>query len=173
MNNTVCFSLGLMFFSSFAQSTPWGLPGNAVIASEHGELSICVPQKKSENVKIKSISVSENQPLSGDRLTMWELELEQTGEGMVLKPGGCILYGASPSGYQSTVTAKSLGVGHVYYARVNINVANPTRQSILFYDAVFCVAQKKDDGLVYLQYIYDKDGNEVRHSLCPVLNEVR
>lgn len=174
MNNTMrLLSLGLIIFTSLAQSTPWGLPGNAAIASEHGHLAICVPQKESKNVRINSISVSESQPLSGEKLTMWQLELKQTGEGMVLEPGGCIFYGASPSGYQSTVTAKPLSVGHVYYARVNINVTNPTRQSVLFYDAVFCVVQKHDDGLVYLQYICDQIGKEVRPSLCPVSDEAK
>ncbi len=59
-------------------------------------------------------------------------------------------------------------IRHVYYARVDINVTNPTGQSVLFYDAFFCVVQKHDDGLFYLQYIYDQNGKEVGPSLCPV-----
>jgi len=171
MKNTVRFSLGLIFFSSLAQSTPWGLPGNAVIASEYGRLLICVPQEISEAVGVNSISVSESKPLVGRGLTMWKLELENTGETMLLESGGCIFYGENPSGYRPVVDAKPLSAGGVYYTRINIAVTNPTRQSILFFDAVFCVAKKSNDGPLYLQYIYDQAGKEVRPSLCLVSGE--
>ena len=150
MKNTVPFSLGLMFFFSLAQSTPWRLPGNAVIASEYGRLLICMPQKISENMEINSISVSESQPLNGQHLTMWQLELKKTGKALILVSGGCIFYGASPSGYQSVVAAKPLIVGNVYYTRIDINVAKQTRRSILLYDAVFCVAKKNEGEPEYL-----------------------
>jgi hypothetical protein len=170
---TVRFSLGLMFFSSLAQSTPWGLPGDAVIASENGRLAICIPQEISETVVVNSISVSEIKPLLGKGLTMWQLELKKSWEAMLLESGGCIFYGAIPSGYQPVVDAKPLSIGGVYYTRINISVTNPTRQSILFFDAVFCMAKKNNDGPVYLQYIYDQAGKEVRPSLCWVSGEGR
>ncbi len=90
---------------------------------------------------------------------------------MLLESGGCIFYGVSPAGYQSVVDAKPLSIGSVYYTKININVANPARKSILFFDAVFCVVKKNNDGPVYLQYIYDQAGKEIRPSLCPVSGE--
>lgn len=171
MKSAVRFSIGLMLFSSWAQSAPWGLPGNAVIASEGGRLLICVPQKIFEDVGLASISVTEK-PSSNDRsLTMWQLELKKNAKAITLATGNCIYYGVSFSEYQSAVPAKPLRVGSVYYTRINVKVVGQTRNSILFYDAVFCVAQRNGDEPVYLQYINDQAGNEVRPLLCQASGE--
>jgi hypothetical protein len=147
-----------------AIATPWGLPGEAVIGSENGKLSICVPKKTPKRLSVNSISVSESFLRNGERLTMWDVEMEQDSPVMFLEPGGCISYGVMPSGYKQLVEASPLKVGDTYYARVNINVANATRQSILFYDAVFCVGELQDGTLIYRQYQYERDGRTVKPS---------
>ncbi|MNE94206.1 hypothetical protein D3C80_1921470 [compost metagenome] len=93
---------------------------------------------------------------------MWQMELGAGGTPAVLRSGGCIVFGGKLPGYKQIVAIKSLQVGVVYYARMNVVAANPARQSIMFYDAVFCVGQKIGGGLHYSQYKYERDGKVVK-----------
>lgn len=158
------FSVLFSVFPFAARATPWGLPGTAVIGSSNGQLSICVPEKTLYGVSLDSLFVSERQSDKGASSTMWQIELKENGTPMILKKGDCVFYGAEPSGYLEIVTAKPLRVGGVYYARMDVSVFNPTRQSILFYDVVFCVAKQRDGTLFYPQYKYDQAGRAIKPS---------
>jgi hypothetical protein len=155
------FSAFLGLFTCLAKATPWGLPGNAVTNSSGGQLSICLPEKNLQGVSLDSLFVSESQSRNGASLTMWQIELKKRGAPLMLKQGSCIVYGSELSGYSVKVMAKPLQVGSVYYARVNVDVADSTRLSILFYDVIFCVKSRRDEGLSFLQYKYDKGGSLV------------
>ncbi|MNR19668.1 hypothetical protein D3C85_1364750 [compost metagenome] len=143
-------------------ATPWGIPGGAIVNEIDGKPSICVPEQARESVAVHSISVSESQLHKGERLTMWQVELEPEVTPALLRPGDCITYGEKLPGYKQLVSARFLQVAVDYYARINLVVANPTRQSIIFYDAVFCVGQKIGGGLHYHQYKYERDGKVVK-----------
>lgn len=158
------FSVVLSALLYPVNATPWGVPGDAVIRSSNGKPSICMPEKAQGTVSVNSISVSESHLHDGVRLTMWRIELEPDGSPMLLKPGDCVLYGVKPSGYQQPVVAEPLKVGDTYYARINIAVANPDRQSILFYSAVFCVVRQWDGSFVYPQYQYEQSGKTFKPS---------
>jgi hypothetical protein len=156
------FSVVLSVLIYPVNATPWGMPGDAIIRSDNGKPSICMPENSHGSVSMSSISVSESHLHDGVRLTMWRIELEPDGSPMLLKPGDCVFYGVKPSGYQQSVAAKPLKVGDTYYARINITVANPSRQSTLFYDAVFCVAGQRDGSFTYPQYQYEQSGKTIK-----------
>lgn len=141
-----------------ANATPWGMPGDAVVRSENGRLSICLPEKISRDVGFVSISVSEESLRNGRRSTMWDIEKEQNSPPILLKAGDCFFYGMSLAGYQQRVTATPLVAGQSYHARINVDVQNPTRQSIFSYVSVFCVSKQGDGSFDYLQYHYDSNG---------------
>jgi hypothetical protein len=93
---------------------------------------------------------------------MWKINLEQGSAPIEVSPGGCITYGSTLSGYRQLIAAKLLTPGNTYYARMNLLVADPARRSILFYDAVFCVEKLPDWKILYLQYVYERDGAVVK-----------
>lgn len=156
------FCVALSALSSPIAATPWGMPGEAVIDSDNGEMLICVPKAARNSIRLDSIWVSEKNLRDGRRKPMWEIELDQNGTPIHLGPGGCVSYGFLPSGYHEQVASKSLSPGNTYYARMNLIVANPVRQSILFYDAVFCVGQRREGTFYYRQNRYEPDGRTVK-----------
>ncbi|WP_139340905.1 hypothetical protein [Pseudomonas sp. KK4] len=154
----------VVLLSSFARSsiaTPWGMAASATTKASDGQLSICLPDKKLRGVTLHSVIVIENQRGKGHGLNMWKIELQKDAAPITLNQRDCILYGAQVPGYLESETAKPLEVGSVYYARVNVDVANATRVSILFYDVVFCVAPQRDGGVIYPQYKIDRNGREL------------
>lgn len=160
--SSLLFSVFLGLFTCLANATPWGLPGNAVINSSGGQLSICLPGKDLRLISLESLFVSEIQSGKGASLTMWQIELKRDGAPLMLKKGSCIVYGSELPGYLVNVMAKPLQVGSVYYARVNVSVSNSSRISVLFYDVVFCVKNPRDGALSFSQYKYDRGGNLVK-----------
>jgi hypothetical protein len=163
MKFSICLLGSVLSTLAFqSNATPWGLPGEAVIRSSDGKLAICLPEKALDDVGVSSISVSERSPGNKARQTVWKIELNKGGSPTVLNPGGCIYYGAKLIGYRQRVTAKPVKAANVYYARMNMIVASPSRQSILFYDAVFCVSGQRDGSLIFSQYRYEEDGSVIK-----------
>lgn len=144
------FLLNSLVFSCLAEASPWGLPKGADIKPLHGTVGICIPGDEPHSVAVESASVSESYMVNGIRQTMWQIELQPNAIPVVLKPGDCLAYGESLSGYWEGGSPKELLPGVFYYFRLNRLVESPSQTSTLFYDAVFCPAIR-DRGLIYLQ----------------------
>lgn len=153
-----------LFLACNSSATPWGLMGHAIIGSKDGELSICMPKNIPEGVRVRDISVFDRSLSDRHRALMWEAEVKLADYPMFLKPGGCISYGEELFGYWPLMGAKPLRAKETYSVRINLIVDNPARHDVLFYSAIFCVGARRDDQLVYAQYIYNSDGSVTRPS---------
>lgn len=144
--------------SCTAFATPWGMPGDAVIVSNKGHLNICMPTKTLEGVTLHSIVVTEHKAHRGISTTMWNIQLERNAVPKALEGGDCYSYGDKVADYAELVPARLLSVEGIYIVRVNVDVINAVRTSILFYDAIFCVSRLRTGELSYLQDIANSYG---------------
>jgi hypothetical protein len=95
---------------------------------------------------------------------MWRIERTNQAVTKLISPGECIVYGVEPAGYRQREVASSLNVSDAYYVRVNLEVSDPQRHSVLFYDAVFTVCRDQSGALVYPQYNYSPSGETLKPS---------
>ncbi|MGN8278200.1 hypothetical protein ACLEJQ_05515 [Pseudomonas sp. SMV71] len=158
------FILLVIILVSSGNATPWGIPGEAVIRSENGKLLICTPVQASPSVSVRALSVSERALHHNGRLLMWQVVLTPENPPLSLKSGDCISYGALPAGYRQSAPEKPLKVGETYYARIDALIAHPLRQSVLFYDAIFCVKEDHGRKVEYLQHQYEQSGAVIKPS---------
>lgn len=149
-------------FTCSLYATPWGLPGEAFINAGDGKMYICPTGTTDKDVSVSSVIVSASFLRHGKKEIMWDINNNNENLMFSLKPGDCISYGSQADGYTALVTAKPLEVGKTYYARINAHIAQPTRLSILFYDAVFCVGIQEDGEFIYRQYQYPRTGETIR-----------
>ncbi|MBT2339753.1 MULTISPECIES: hypothetical protein [Pseudomonas] len=161
-NLIVLLGLILNVMACSAEATPWGIPGEAIIKSIDEKLLICTSLNAPTPVRVSSVSIVQSTLRDGRRLLMWGFELRADGTPLSLKPGDCIAYGTLPVGYRQQTAAKPFTVGDSYYVRIEAIVASPVRQSILFYDAVFCVTEKPGRKFAYLQYQDEQNGRVIK-----------
>lgn len=138
-----------------AEATPWGLAGDVDVSMTDGVLSICIPATAKDNIAIDSLWVTESSRDHGPHDTMWDIELSPGSTPVTLRPGRCIKYGDTPSGYTINTPAKNLKTGSTYSARLNRHMNSPKRTDVLFYTSVFCPSIHNGN-LVYLQYKYEE-----------------
>lgn len=159
MKYTVFLLVGLSWFVGvFAHATSFGRIGTANITSIDNKPAICLPNDAEEAFSVGWISLSESYVRNAGG---WGVALKSGAKPLALKPGGCIVFGVVPDGYElddykiKTQPLK-LEVNKTYVFR--LTDAYRTTDT---YRAIFCISETSDGTRVYLQYTPLPDGGKV------------
>lgn len=159
MKYIVFLLVGLSWFvGGFAHATSFGRIGAANIASIDNKPAICLPNDAEEAFSVGWISLSESYVRNAGS---WGVALKTGVKPLALKPGGCIVFGVVPDGYElddykiKTQPLK-LEVNRTYV--FSLSDAYRPRDS---YTAVFCISKTAEGTLKYLQYTRLAGGGEV------------
>jgi len=151
--------IGLNFiFLESAEATSFGRRESATISSDNSRPAICLPNDTGEVFLVGWISLMQSYVRNAGA---WGVALKSGAKPLELLPGGCVVFGVVPEGYElDNYKVKThplnLEVNNTYIFSL-IDASRP-RDS---YTAVFCIGNTASGTVEYLQYTRLADGSEL------------
>lgn len=132
------------------------LPHDIDIREIGGNPAACLPSTHGAPFQLQSAYLVESQQ-TGEEANQWALDLEPNGKPAMLRPGDCVVFGTSITGYSEKRGIKQLEEGKTYTFVLQRGGQfkrwwNPN------YIGSFCVNRLPNQQMAYPQYIHHPDG---------------